>query len=162
MDKEFSMALSHNPYLPLWEHIPDGEPRVFGDRLYVFGSHDLENGHEFCEQDYVTWSTPCDDLSKWRYGSFIGKIRTRIIRIISRSMRRMWCRGRMDAITCITASNFRTAYRLPLRIGRLVRMRFWEASVIRMEGACRRTSRMIRQYWLTKGTYICISALRPA
>lgn len=71
MDKEFSMALSHNPYLPLWEHIPDGEPRVFGDRLYVFGSHDLENGHEFCEQDYVTWSTPCDDLSKWRYEGII-------------------------------------------------------------------------------------------
>lgn len=43
----------HNPYLPLWEHIPDGEPHVFEDRLYVFGSHDLENGNEFCEQDYV-------------------------------------------------------------------------------------------------------------
>ena len=40
----------HNPYLPLWEHIPDGEPHVFEDRLYVFGSHDLENGNEFCEQ----------------------------------------------------------------------------------------------------------------
>ena len=25
----------HNPYLPLFEHIPDGEPRVFGDRLYT-------------------------------------------------------------------------------------------------------------------------------
>ena len=46
----------HNPYLPLWEHIPDGEPHVFRDRLYVFGSHDLENGNEFCEQDYVSWS----------------------------------------------------------------------------------------------------------
>ena len=37
-----------NPYLPLWEHIPDGEPRVFEDpdnpgkfRAYIIGSHDL-------------------------------------------------------------------------------------------------------------------------
>ena len=29
-----------NPYLPSWEYIPDGEPRVFGDRIYVYGSHD--------------------------------------------------------------------------------------------------------------------------
>ena len=29
-----------NPYLPQWEYIPDGEPRVFGDRVYVYGSHD--------------------------------------------------------------------------------------------------------------------------
>ena len=27
-----------NPYLPLWEYIPDGEPRVFGSRAYVYGS----------------------------------------------------------------------------------------------------------------------------
>lgn len=61
----------HNPYLPLEEHIPDGEPHVFGDRLYIFGSHDLENGNEFCEQDYVTWSAPVDDLSDWRYEGVI-------------------------------------------------------------------------------------------
>lgn len=24
-----------NPYLPSWEYIPDGEPYVFGDRVYV-------------------------------------------------------------------------------------------------------------------------------
>ncbi len=24
-----------NPYLPSYEYIPDGEPRVFGDRLNV-------------------------------------------------------------------------------------------------------------------------------
>lgn len=61
----------HNPYLPLFEHIPDGEPHVFGDRLYVFGSHDLENGNEFCEQDYVCWSAPVDDLSDWSYDGVI-------------------------------------------------------------------------------------------
>lgn len=26
-----------NPILPLWEYIPDGEPRVFGDRVYLYG-----------------------------------------------------------------------------------------------------------------------------
>ncbi len=61
----------HNPYLPLDEHIPDGEPHVFGDRVYVYGSHDMENGNEFCELDYVTWSAPIDDLSDWRYEGVI-------------------------------------------------------------------------------------------
>jgi arabinoxylan arabinofuranohydrolase len=55
-----------NPYLPSWEYIPDGEPRVFGDRLYVYGSHDLFNGEDFCLGDYVCWSAPVDDLSNWR------------------------------------------------------------------------------------------------
>lgn len=56
----------YNPYLPLYEHIPDGEPHVFENRLYVFGSHDMENGNEFCELDYVAWSASVDDLSDWR------------------------------------------------------------------------------------------------
>lgn len=28
-----------NPYLTLDTYIPDGEPHVFGDRIYIFGSH---------------------------------------------------------------------------------------------------------------------------
>lgn len=60
-----------NPYLPLSEHIPDGEPHVFGERLYVFGSHDKENGKEFCELDYVTWSAPLDNLEDWKYEGVI-------------------------------------------------------------------------------------------
>lgn len=31
-----------NPFLPLWETVPDGEPHVFGDRVYLYGSHDVE------------------------------------------------------------------------------------------------------------------------
>ena len=38
--KYMSKKQAMNPYLPLWEYVPDGEPRVFGDRLYVYGSHD--------------------------------------------------------------------------------------------------------------------------
>lgn len=55
-----------NPYLPAWEFVPDGEPHVFGDRLYVYGSHDARNGTTFCPGDYVVWSAPVDDLSDWR------------------------------------------------------------------------------------------------
>ena len=56
-----------NPYLPSWEYIPDGEPHVFGERLYVFGSHDRFNGTLFCQNDYVCWSAPLDDLGNWRF-----------------------------------------------------------------------------------------------
>lgn len=55
-----------NPYLPSWEYIPDGEPYVFGDRVYVYGSHDFFNGYVFCMGDYMGWSAPVDDLSDWR------------------------------------------------------------------------------------------------
>lgn len=30
------------------EHVPDGEPHVFGDRLYVFGSHDEIGSDRYC------------------------------------------------------------------------------------------------------------------
>lgn len=32
-----------NPILPLTEYIPDGEPHVFGSRVYLYGSHDKAN-----------------------------------------------------------------------------------------------------------------------
>ncbi|MBQ8996011.1 MAG: family 43 glycosylhydrolase [Oscillospiraceae bacterium] len=55
-----------NPYLPNWEYVPDAEPYVFGDRVYVFGSHDAFAGKHFCPNDYVLWSAPVDDLSDWK------------------------------------------------------------------------------------------------
>lgn len=61
-----------NPYLPLWEHLPDGEPRVFEDpdrpghyRIYIIGSHDLRYD-SYCGPDIRMWSAPVDDLSSWR------------------------------------------------------------------------------------------------
>lgn len=56
---------AYNPYLPSYEYIPDGEPYVFGDRLYIFGSHDRYDGTDYCENDYVCWSAPVEDLSDW-------------------------------------------------------------------------------------------------
>lgn len=61
-----------NPYLPLWEHLPDGEPRVFEDpdnpgkyRAYIIGSHDLRF-KSYCGPDIRIWSAPVEDLSDWR------------------------------------------------------------------------------------------------
>lgn len=62
---------AYNPYLPSWEYIPDGEPYVFGDRVYVYGSHDAFNGYVFCQNDYVCWSAPVNDLGNWRYEGVI-------------------------------------------------------------------------------------------
>ena len=63
---------AQNPYLPLWEHLPDGEPRVFEDpdqpgkfRAYIIGSHDVTYS-AYCGNDIRMWSAPVEDLSKWR------------------------------------------------------------------------------------------------
>ena len=56
----------YNPFLPLYEYIPDGEPHVFDGRVYIYGSHDREGGWTFCMDDYMVWSAPEDDLSDWR------------------------------------------------------------------------------------------------
>lgn len=62
-----------NPYLPSWEYVPDGEPYVFDGRVYVYGSHDRAHGYVFCQNDYICWSAPADDLSDWRYEGVIYK-----------------------------------------------------------------------------------------
>ena len=54
-----------NPFLPLTEYVPDGEPHVFGDRVYLYGSHDKVNSDRFCVRDYTVWSAPVEDLSAW-------------------------------------------------------------------------------------------------
>ena len=73
----FIPSFAQNPYLPLWEHIPDGEPYVFEDpdcpgkqRVYIYGSHDslIE---WYCGRELVVWSAPVDDLSNWRYDGII-------------------------------------------------------------------------------------------
>lgn len=72
MSADNSKEGTGNPYLPLWEHLPDGEPRVFEDpdnpgkfRAYIIGSHDLR-GTEYCGPDIRMWSAPVEDLTDWR------------------------------------------------------------------------------------------------
>ena len=67
-----SLVSAQNPYLPLWEHLPDGEPRVFEDpdqpgkyRAYIIGSHDITYT-AYCGSDIRMWSAPVEDLSQWR------------------------------------------------------------------------------------------------
>ena len=68
------MEQIYNPYMPLTEYVPDGEPHVFGSRVYVYGSHDRAGGESFCEEDYVVWSAPVENLREWRcHGVSYGK-----------------------------------------------------------------------------------------
>jgi hypothetical protein len=67
-----TMSWAQNPYLPLWEHVPDGEPRVFEDpdnpgkyRAYIIGSHDVTYT-AYCGPDIRMWSAPVEDLTQWR------------------------------------------------------------------------------------------------
>ncbi len=62
-----------NPYLPSWEYIPDGEPYVFNERVYIYGSHDQYDGKAYCPNDYVCWSAPVEDLGNWQYEGVIFK-----------------------------------------------------------------------------------------
>lgn len=59
------MKQTFNPFLPLDTYIPDGEPHVFGNRVYLFGSHDSENGDTFCSEPYMFYSAPVDNLTNW-------------------------------------------------------------------------------------------------
>lgn len=54
-----------NPILPTWEYIPDGEPRVFGDRVYLYGSHDRVSCDQFCDYKLKVWSAPISNLNEW-------------------------------------------------------------------------------------------------
>lgn len=69
-----------NPYLPLWEHIPDGEPYVFEDpdnpgkyRVYIYGSHDTRIT-DYCGRELVVWSAAVDNLNEWRYDGEILRV----------------------------------------------------------------------------------------
>lgn len=79
----FSLASTNlsaqNPYLPLWEYIPDGEPYVFEDpdkpgeyRVYIYGSHDSII-KDYCGREQVVWSASVNDLTNWRYDGVIFK-----------------------------------------------------------------------------------------
>ena len=72
---------SANPYMPVWEFIPDGEPYVFEDpdqpgkyRVYVYGSHD-DLVTAYCGRDQVVWSAPVENLNDWRFDGTIFELK---------------------------------------------------------------------------------------
>jgi len=78
--KSSQMVTVGNPYLPLWEHIPDGEPYVFEDpdnpgkqRVYIYGSHDSRIT-DYCGRELVVWSASVDSLNNWRYDGEILRV----------------------------------------------------------------------------------------
>ena len=72
-EKQQGLTTVGNPYLPLWEHIPDVEPYVFEDpdqpgklRVYIYGAHDSRIT-DYCGREQVVWSASVDSLNNWRY-----------------------------------------------------------------------------------------------
>ena len=77
---EPELTMPGNPFLPLWEHIPDGEPYVFEDpdnpgqqRVYIYGSHDSRIT-DYCGRELVVWSASVDNLMQWRYDGEIFSV----------------------------------------------------------------------------------------
>lgn len=63
MEKIFHSGFA-NPFLPLDIYIPDGEPKVFEGRVWLYGSKDIFGG-EYCCHKYHVYSAPVDDLEEW-------------------------------------------------------------------------------------------------
>ena len=53
-----------NPFLPFSTYIADGEPKVFGERLYLYGSYDLFGGG-YCSRQYHVLSAPLSAPGDW-------------------------------------------------------------------------------------------------
>ena len=68
-----------NPFLPIYDFNPDGEPHVWEDpdnpghyRLYFLSSHDMDKNH-YCSNNHVLYSCPVEDPFNWTYhGVIIG------------------------------------------------------------------------------------------
>lgn len=59
---------AQNPYLPFDEYFADGEPHVFEDRVYIYGSHDEYDYYGGgCSGNYEAYSAPVEDLTDWTY-----------------------------------------------------------------------------------------------
>jgi hypothetical protein len=55
--------LAQNLFLPPWEYIPDGESHVFGNRVYIYGSHGKAGSKTFCYTKHVVWSAALNYLT---------------------------------------------------------------------------------------------------
>ncbi len=64
MNKKDMKPKGLNPFLPFGTYVADGEPKVFGDRVYLYGSYDLFDGG-YCSREYRSFSAPLSDLTCW-------------------------------------------------------------------------------------------------
>ena len=72
-----------NPFLPIYDFNPDGEPHIFEDpdhpgkyRLYFLSSHDMDKTH-YCSTNHVLYSCPVEDPTDWTYhGEIINSSNT--------------------------------------------------------------------------------------
>ncbi len=53
-----------NPFLDFSTYVPDGEPKVFGSRVWLYGSLDRFGGG-YCSKEYRAFSAPVSDLTDW-------------------------------------------------------------------------------------------------
>lgn len=64
-----------NPYLKLNKHIPDSEPRIFDNKLYIFGSQDSGRGDlGYCPYDYEFQESSLDKIEFQSKGYSVKKI----------------------------------------------------------------------------------------
>lgn len=63
-DRMFRQTPGLNPFLPFSLYIPDGEPKVFGERVYLYGSFD-RFAEGYCCGEYHVVSAPVEDLTDW-------------------------------------------------------------------------------------------------
>lgn len=93
-----------NPVLPVSVCMADGEPHVFGDRVYLFGSHDTPGGESFCLEDYEFFSAPLHDLSNWtsRGTNYSAKQDPLYGENARYLYARMWCREMTGGTISIT------------------------------------------------------------
>ena len=54
-----------NPILPLHIYTPDVEPRVYGGRVYLYGSNDRFGDDFYCSDQLRAYSAPLGDLGDW-------------------------------------------------------------------------------------------------
>lgn len=55
----------YNPYLGPTIFCPDGEPRIYEGRVYVYSSQDHFNSTRYCPGNYRFFSADVNDLSSW-------------------------------------------------------------------------------------------------
>lgn len=66
-----NLAQAVNPCLPSYEYLAEADAHTFGERVYLFGSHDKYNGKAERITEFICWSADVNELADWRYEGVI-------------------------------------------------------------------------------------------